>query len=117
MSWRPNHWTERSCGSFFLAMSVRRPAAGDIEYAGGGERAVIRSEPAGHGGDLLDFDEAPHRDLGEHELREFGRDLVEDRGLRRGGRHAVDEHAGLRQLLAERLGEGDEAALRRGVGG
>ena len=37
-------------------------------------------------------------------------------GLRRGRRDAVDQHAGLRELLAERLGQRDHARLRRRVG-
>src|SRR5687768_14058090 len=51
---------------------IGRPTTGNIENTRGGERAVLAREPAGERGDLLHFDETPHRDLGEHELGEFG---------------------------------------------
>src|SRR5262249_2402586 len=99
MSWRPNHWTLRSWG--FFAMSVRRPAAGDVEHRAGRERAVLGSEPAHQRGDLVDRDEAAHRDLREHVIDVLLLHLVEYRGLRRGGCHAVDEHTGPGKLLPQ----------------
>src|SRR6267142_1592950 len=110
MSWRLNHSALRR----FLAGGT---TAGNVEDRTGGERTLVRRQPADERGDLLDLDEAAHRNLREHVLRELGRDLVKDRRLRRGGRHAVDQHAGLGKLLAERLGERDQSALGRSVGG
>src|SRR5262249_62280358 len=101
MSWRPNHWTLRSWG--FFAMSVRRPAAGDVEHRAGRERAVLRPQPAHQRGDLVDRDEAAHRDLREHVVDVLLRHLVEYRGLRGGGRHAIDENTCLSQFLPQRL--------------
>ena len=45
------------------------------------------------------------------------RHLVEDRGLGRGRRDAVDRDVVAGQLLAERLGQRDDAGLRRRIGG
>ena len=45
------------------------------------------------------------------------RHLVEDRGLRGGGRDAVDRDVVAGKLLAERLGQRDDAGLRRRIGG
>jgi len=70
------------------------------------------ASPARERRDLLDVHEAAHRDLGEHVLDvRFGH-LLEDLGLRRRRRQAVHQHARLRQLLAERLGERDAPAWR-----
>ena len=44
------------------------------------------------------------------------RHLVEDRGARRGRRDAVHRDVVARQLLAERLGQRDDAGLRRRIG-
>src|SRR5919106_4388882 len=115
MSWRPNHWMLRWV--FLAIWLVRRATTRDVKNAGSGERTILAREPAGERGDLLHLDEAPHRNLGKHELGELRRDLLEDRGLRRGGGHAIHEHAALGELLAERFGECDEAAFGRAEGG
>src|SRR5919198_1374909 len=110
MSCRENHSALRR----FL---VGGTTAGNVEHRAGGERAFVGREPAHERGDLLHLDETSHRDLGKHVLRELRRHLLEDRRLRRGGRYAVDEHATLGELLAERLGERDQAAFGGGIGG
>src|SRR5919109_3684989 len=110
MSWRLTH-------SALRRRLVGGTTAGDIEYRTGRERALVGSEPADERRDLLYLDEAPHGNFRQHVLRELGRHLVQDRRLRRGGRHAVDQHAALGELLAERLGERDQAALCRRIGG
>ena len=60
------------------------------------------------------------RDLRQHEVDMLLRQLVEDRGLGRGRRHRVDEDVVLREFLAERFRQRDQAGLRgrimRGVG-
>src|SRR5215471_19564962 len=92
--------------------SVGRATPGDVEHRSGREGTVFGREPADEGGDLLDLDEPPYRDLREHVVDVLLTDLVEDRGLRRRRRHAVHGHPGLGELLAERLGERDYARLR-----
>src|SRR5215831_15637385 len=101
MSWRPNHFTLRSCG--FFAMSVSRPAAGDVEHRASRERAVLRREPAYQRSDLVDGDEAAHRDLREHVIDVLLLHLVEYRGLRGGRRDAVHQPPGPGELLSQRF--------------
>ena len=56
-------WMAALCGG---GGSVNRAAAGDVEDRAGREGAILRGQPACHGGDFLDLDEAVHRDLGAH---------------------------------------------------
>src|SRR5258705_12579696 len=102
MSWRPNQDWLRSAGVFFFAMSVGRPATRDIEYRAGRKRAILGGEPAYEGRDLVDRHEAVHGNFREHIADVLLGHLVEDRGLRSGGRDAVDQHPGLRELFPER---------------
>ena len=74
------------------------------------------AQKAASAGDLLDRDEAAARDLRQHEVDVLLRHLVEDRGLRRRRRDAVDRDVVGRELLAERLGQRDHAGLRRRIG-
>src|SRR2546429_100732 len=84
MSSRPNQDWLRSFADFFLAMSVGRPAARDVEHRARRKRTVLGGEPAYQGGDLVDRHEAVHRNLGEHIVDVLAGHLVEDRGLCRG---------------------------------
>src|SRR6185436_11705343 len=113
MSCRPNQRIERRPGSFFL---VGGTAARDVEYAAGREGAVLARQPADERSDLVDLDEAVHRDLGEHVVDVLLRHLVEDRGLRRCRRDAVDQHPRLSELLPERFRQRDYARLGCRVG-
>src|SRR5689334_20676575 len=85
----------RPCRSMRLVrgMSVRGAPAGDVEDAGGRERAFLRREPSDQRRDLLDLDEPAHRDLREHEPDVLVGHLLEDVRLRRRRRDAVAEDA------------------------
>ena len=103
-----------------MAISIGRPAAGNVEHRAGRERAVFRRQPCHHRREFFDQDEARLRNLRQHEVDVLLRHLVEDRGLRRRRRHRVDEDVVLREFLAERFCQRDQAGLRgrvmRGVG-
>src|SRR5471032_2206388 len=86
-------------------VSIYSPPAREVEHGAGGERALLAAEPRDEGGDLFDLAEASHGDLGEHEVDVRLRHLREHAGLHRRGRHAVHSYAGLRDFLAEGLGE------------
>src|SRR6185503_7128983 len=96
--------------------SIGRPSAGNIEHRAGRERAVGRGAEGGERRDLLDGHEAAARDFRQHEVDVLLRHLVEDCGLGRRRGDAVDRDVVRSELLAERLGEGDDAGLGRGIG-
>ena len=96
--------------------SVGRAAARQVEHRARRERAFLARQPADQRGDLLDRAEAPHRDLGQHEVDVLLRHLVEDGRAHRGRRHAVGADAGAGEFLADGLGQADHRRLRRTVG-
>src|SRR5687767_6124807 len=99
MSWRPNHWIERC-----LIFLISSPSSGNVENAARAERALFARQPAHQRRDLVDLDKARHWNLGQHVLDVLARHLVEDRGFSGRWGDAVDQHAALRELLAQRLG-------------
>src|SRR6266545_5979508 len=96
--------------------SIRCPSAGQIESGTGGKSAKVRCKPGDHLGHFLDLAEAVHRDLAQHVLDVLLGHLAEQLGLDHGRRHAVHQHAGGRQFLAQRLGESNDTGLGGGVG-
>src|SRR5256885_16418265 len=103
MSSRPNQDWLRSFGDFFLAMSVSRSSAGNVEHRAGRKRTILGGEPAYERGDLIHRDEAVHGNLREHIVDVLPGHLVEDRGLRCRRSDAVHEDASLRELFAQGL--------------
>src|SRR5512146_359364 len=97
--------------------SVGGAAAGNVEGRGGGERALFAGEPADQRGHFVHFAEAAHGDFRLHVIDLGLGQLGEDGALESSGGDAVDAHAGGGQLLAEGLGEADDAGFGRGVGG
>ena len=101
-------------------VSIRRPPAGNVEHRAGRERAIFRRQPRHHRREFFHQHEAALRNFRQHEVDMLLRHLVEDRGLGGGRGHGVDEDVVLRQFLAERFRQRDQAGLRgrimRGVG-
>ena len=100
--------------------SIRRPAAGNVEHRAGGERAIFRRQPGHHRREFFDQHEASFGIFDSmksicccvswSKIAVFGRRWC----------HRVDEDVVLREFLAERFGQRDQAGLRgrivRGVG-
>src|SRR5487761_171188 len=97
--------------------SVGGAAAGDVESRGGGEGALLAGQPADQRRHLVDLAQAAHGELRLHVIDLRLGKLGEDGALESRGGDAVDAHAGWGQLLAEGLGEADDARFGAGVGG
>jgi len=77
----------------------------------GAEGAVFGAEPGDECGGFLGLAEAAHGDLGKHIVDVRLGDLFEDVGDDDRGGDAVHEDIARGEFLAERFGQGDNAAL------
>ena len=96
--------------------SVSRSSATKIECGRRRERVFLRQEPYRHRRDLRKFGEAISRNPDQHVFNEFGREAIEDRRLRCGGRNGVDGDPGFRKFFAQRLGEAKHACFGSTIG-
>src|SRR5690606_18187776 len=98
-----------------ISPSIRRAAAGDVEYTAGGERALLAGEPGDKSRHLINRAETSDRDFGQHVADMLFAHLVEDGGAYGCGRYAVDGDRLFGKLLAERLCEADHCGFRRAI--
>src|SRR5690348_24549 len=97
--------------------SVRRAAAGDVEYRAGRKRAFVRAQPGDERRYLVRLPHSAHRNLRDHVLEVRLRHLLQHRSRDHGRSYAVDEDAGARNLFGQGLGEADHPRLRSRIGG
>ncbi len=97
--------------------SIGCATATQVEHGPGCERVLLRDEPRDHRRNFFDEHEAASRDLRQHVVDVRLRALLENTRVCRCGCDAVHRDVMTRQLLAEGLGQRDDAGLRRAVGG
>src|ERR1700730_11150515 len=98
------------------AASAHREAAADADGLAGNKRCLVRGEERDHVGDVARLAQPPERDRlsqGLAQLRPGER--REQRGVGGTGADAIDPDLVASHLPGERLGEGDDPALGRGV--
>src|SRR5690606_25134207 len=123
--WHPreNAGHSEACAAFGVLFGSCGPVSGHVHAAVhvqglAGDVAGVRAGEEGHGaGDVRRFAEAAQRDLAEHRLLGVRRQVAGHVGVDEARGNHVHGHAAAADLLGQRLAEGDDAGLGRGVVG